>query len=64
MTVDERADRPPFPPEDLLEMAWSLICSADTRTIDERNDDWGECARRWRAGYFAAQRSVTSWEAS
>jgi hypothetical protein len=49
-----RADaEPPFEPGDLLEMAWCLIANAATRLIDDRTDEWGICARRWRAGYHA-----------
>lgn len=43
----------PVPSGDLLEMAWVLIASADTRLIDHRDDEWGKAARRWRDGYHA-----------
>jgi hypothetical protein len=39
--------------DDLLELAWGLIANADVRTLDERDDEWGSAARKWRDDYHA-----------
>lgn len=38
---------------DMLEMAWTIIANADVRTIEERDDEWGAAARKWRDNYHA-----------
>jgi hypothetical protein len=42
--------------EELLELAWGLICNASNRTIEEGPIDatpgWAEAAVRFRTAYF------------
>lgn len=54
---DASADQPypqaPGGVGDLLYLAWTIIANADTTPIDQRDDEWGHAARRFRHAFHA-----------